>query len=309
MSGRGGKLAAVLLVAAVAGGIGVGVYTHLPRAAASEPRAAAANPATDSGVPVSAPGKAGNTAPDAATPDTPAPGEPVAVKPGPQRPEPVAPPTLRDDPPKASKPAANVTSKCGDAGPTQLVVEKYLAAHPEYGKVTVDGKQSDADCAAIAKFQQRFGVQPAHGYSGPVTGSVATRLGAAALGSCTPTDHLAVCIDLTSQTMWVLKDGVRILGPTVVRTGRKGLTTPAGHWRVQNKKRDTISTEFKGVHLPYWQRIVGAMGFHETPSYIYEADSPGSHGCVNLLRADAAALFGITEVGTEVHIFGRKPGT
>jgi len=187
-------------------------------------------------------------------------------------------------------------------------VERYLAAHPQFGKVTVDGKQDPTDCAAIKKFQSRYGVRPAVGLAGPVSGRVATRLSKAALNRCQAGSGTTVCLDLTSQTMWVVRNGAVVLGPTPIRTGRAGLATPAGHFQIGNKKRQTISTIYK-VPLPYWQQFNADMGFHQTPSYLYEGDSPGSHGCVNLLRRDAIALYGLTKVGTPVHIFGRKPGT
>jgi lipoprotein-anchoring transpeptidase ErfK/SrfK len=59
--------------------------------------------------------------------------------------------------------------------------------------------------------------------------------------------------------------------------------------------------------MPYWQQFHRDMGFHETPSYLYQG--PGSHGCLNLLRRDAVTLYGLTKRGTPVQIFGRKPGT
>jgi len=189
-------------------------------------------------------------------------------------------------------------------------VERFLAAHPRYGRVTVDGRQDATDCAAIRTFQLRFGVLPSVGYAGPVTGRVAARLTAAESrrGQCGAGSGLTVCVDLTSQAMWAVRGGQVILGPTSIRTGRAGLATPAGAFSVREKKRLTRSSYYD-VDLPYWQRFHGDMGFHSTASYLYEGDSPGSHGCINLLSRDARALYAITAPGTPVHIFGRKPGT
>jgi hypothetical protein len=187
------------------------------------------------------------------------------------------------------------------------VVEKYLAAHPDFGPVTVDGKQSATDCAAIKKFQVRYGVQPVAGYAGPVSGRVAKRLSSVATGRCS-VKGTTICVDLTSQTMWVVRDGGVALGPAPIRTGRAGMATPAGFYSIKDKKKYTVSTIFD-VPLPYWERFNGGMGFHATPSYLYDGESPGSHGCINLLRRDAIALYGLTKTGTRVHIFGAKPGT
>jgi lipoprotein-anchoring transpeptidase ErfK/SrfK len=184
-------------------------------------------------------------------------------------------------------------------------VESYLARLGDY-KVTVDGAQSRKDCKAIKLFQRRYGIYPAKGRPGPVTAAVARRLVRTDLDACDAGSAMAVCLDLTHQTMWVVRGGEVVLGPTVVRTGRAGLTTPAGHYSITEKKPRPMSSYYD-VPLPYWQRFVRDIGFHQTPSYLHEG--PGSHGCVNLLPGDAVALWRLTSVGTRVHSFGRKPGT
>ena len=285
MLGQRGKLTAGFLSAAVVAGVGVGAYFGVPYALAYE-----SSPGT------TAPSQSASASPSSSPSPTTVPSPVVPTPSKPATPvKPVVPP----------KPAAG---PCAKTGPAQLVVERYLAAHPQFGKVTVDGKQSAADCAAIKKFQTRYGVRPSIGVAGPTSGRVATRLGKANLDKCDSGAGTTICVDLTAQAMWVVRDGQVVLGPTTIRTGRAGLATPAGHFRIGNKKKRTISTIFK-VPLPYWQQFNADMGFHQTPSYLYEGDSPGSHGCINLLRRDAIALYGLTEVGTNVHVFGRKPGT
>ncbi|MQA24563.1 MAG: L,D-transpeptidase family protein [Micromonosporaceae bacterium] len=210
--------------------------------------------------------------------------------------------TGEDGEPGRSGSAAPAT-KC-PVGERQREVETRLAKLGGFGKVVIDGQQSDADCKAIKKFQRRYGIYPAKGRAGPVTAQVARRLAGTDLDACDLKGSMTVCLDLTHQTMWVVRDGSTVLGPTVVRTGRRGLETPSGHFTITEKKPRPISTYYK-VPLPYWQRFVRDMGFHETPSYLHEG--PGSHGCVNLLRADAVKLWNLTKVGTPVHAFGRKP--
>jgi lipoprotein-anchoring transpeptidase ErfK/SrfK len=274
-----------VLVAVVAAGVAVGAYLGVPNAFARE----------EARRPVSLP--SASPSPSVSPSVSPQPSLPASR---PAVPTPSAAPTSASPKPLAGP--------CATTGPSQLLVEKYLAAHPAFGPVVVDGKQSPADCAAIKKFQARYGVRPVAGLAGPVSGRVATRLGKAALGRCDAGGGTTVCLDLTSQTMWVVRDGAVVLGPTPIRTGRAGLATPAGRFQIGNKKKYTISTIYK-VPLPYWQQFNADMGFHQTPSYLYEGDSPGSHGCVNLLRRDAIALYKLTRIGTPVHIFGRKPGT
>ncbi|WP_163513540.1 L,D-transpeptidase family protein [Fodinicola acaciae] len=204
-------------------------------------------------------------------------------------------------------PAANTRGlSCGETGPAQAAVERYLDSHPGFGKVVVDGRQSPQDCVAIAKFQQRFRIMPAKGYAGKVTGNIVKRLAAARLNACDTRGKFTVCVDLTSQTMWVNNGGKIAFGPTPIRTGRAGLATPPGHFSISDKKKSTISSYFR-VRLPYWQRFHADMGFHQTTTYLYEGDSPGSHGCINLLRGDASKLYSMTTSGTHVHVFGKKP--
>ena len=206
------------------------------------------------------------------------------------------------------KPSPSPVGHTGDCpvGKYHAEVERLLAQLGDYGTVTVDGYQSPEDCAAIKKFQERFGIRPVAGKAGPATLDVANRLVNTDLNACDAGSGTTVCVDLTHQTMWVVRDGDVVLGPTPVRTGRAGLTTPAGHFTITEKKKHTVSSYYDAP-LPYWQRFVADIGFHETPSYLYEG--PGSHGCVNLLPSDAVALWDLTSVGTAVHTFGRKPGT
>jgi lipoprotein-anchoring transpeptidase ErfK/SrfK len=194
---------------------------------------------------------------------------------------------------------------CSRTGPAQREVEEYIAAHTAYGRVKVDGRQSAADCKAIKKLQTRHGISPSNGYAGTVTRSIVRRLNAAQLSRCRTGTR--VCVDLTSQTMWMRSGGKVVLGPALIRTGKKGgYQTPAGSFRIGTKKRTTTSSYF-GTVMPYWQQFHRDMGFHETPSYLHTG--PGSHGCINLLRRDAVKLYELTKRGTPVTIFGRKPGT
>jgi hypothetical protein len=199
--------------------------------------------------------------------------------------------------------AASAAGCSPKTGPYQKQVEALLG-------LRADGVASAADCIAVQKFQTRFGIQPNAGYAGPLTFSVATRLHNSNYKGCAaPKKGRKVCVDLSNQVMWVLDGSKRVYGPTPIRTGRKSLTTPTGNFHIGDKKVDTISTIFH-VHLPYWERFYRDMGFHQTTTYLYDAASPGSHGCINLLVPDAKGLYALTTAGsTPVQIFGRKPGT
>lgn len=192
-------------------------------------------------------------------------------------------------------------------GTYQRQVERYLNELGGYGTLTVDGAQSATDCQAIKKFQRRFGISPATGKAGPTTLSVAKRLATTDTSKCHAGTGLTICVDLTLQTVWAVRGGDVVFGPTVTRTGMSGYRTPAGSYRIGWRNRSEWSNPYK-VWLPYWQQFHGGMGFHETTTYLHESAN-GSHGCVNLLHGDAQALWKLGRVGTKVHVFGRRAGT
>jgi lipoprotein-anchoring transpeptidase ErfK/SrfK len=226
---------------------------------------------------------------------------PVAAPPG------AAPPAVA---PPATVPAAAPGCPVGEK---QREVETALAAIGSYGAVVVDGVQTPADCAAIVKFQKRFGISPANGRAGPTTADVGRRIAGSLQpgerAKCTPGGSaLTACVDLTLQTVWVVRaDGSVAFGPTVVRTGFRGYATPAGTFKVNNRNMREWSIKYK-VWLPYWQHFTRGMGFHETTTYLHNMGK-GSHGCVNLLRGDARELWNLIGYNTTVKTFGRRPGT
>jgi lipoprotein-anchoring transpeptidase ErfK/SrfK len=203
--------------------------------------------------------------------------------------------------------AAKAASGCR-TGPYQKQVEGYLKKLGGFGRVTVDGRQSAADCAAITRFQKRYGIRPAAGRPGPTTYAVAKRLANTRTGACKARKSVTtVCIDLTHQTVWVMGNGKVIYKPTVTRTGMRGYRTPTGTYRIIQRARREWSNPYK-VWMPYWQRFVRGVGLHQTTTYLHDGWR-GSHGCVNLLGSDAKSLYGKLRIGTTVKVFGRRPGT
>jgi peptidoglycan hydrolase-like protein with peptidoglycan-binding domain len=213
--------------------------------------------------------------------------------------------------PSAPAPPSPSTSPkpkpCEKDGGYQLIVEQALAKFGAFGPVKVDGKQSEADCAAIKKFQVRFGLRPTDGVAGPDTGGVAKRLMESDPAACGSGAGTFACVDLTHQTTWLMKDGKLFYGPTVTRTGFAGHVTRPGHFKIEWRAIKDWSEPYS-VWLPYWQAVDGGNGFHETTTYIHNA-SIGSHGCINLLHDDAVKYWEELKVGTPVNVFGRRPGT
>jgi lipoprotein-anchoring transpeptidase ErfK/SrfK len=198
-------------------------------------------------------------------------------------------------------------SSCA-TGKYQKQVEGYLKKLGGFGSVKVDGKQSAADCAAIKKFQKRYGIQPAAGLAGPTTNGVAKRLAATNTSSChAKKSGTTFCVDLTHQTVWTMRNGKVYTKPTVTRTGMKGYRTPTGTFKINKRTTKEWSNPYK-VWMPYWQRFVGGIGLHQTTTYLHDAWR-GSHGCVNLLPSDAKKFYSFGKIGMTVKVFGRRPGT
>jgi lipoprotein-anchoring transpeptidase ErfK/SrfK len=201
---------------------------------------------------------------------------------------------------------------CGRTGPGQARVEKYLQTQTaRFGKVTVDATQDASDCSAIKAFQTwlQLPASSVTGFADEQTAEIADRLANSKPASCQASaSATTVCVDLTDQTLWVMRGGSIVFQPTVIRSGAKSEATPAGSFQITEKKQVTISTEY-GTPLPYWERFYADFGIHATDTSLYAATAPGSHGCVNLLKRDAQQLYAVTRVGSSVHVFGHKANT
>ncbi|MDI6101396.1 L,D-transpeptidase [Actinoplanes sp. NEAU-A12] len=281
---------AVALLASVVAVIGLASATGAADALGSEPSAApAAEVAT-------APAEAG-------TPFI------KVVTAQPARPETTRHPAARS--PGATPAAATSPSTPCATGRWQHDIERDLDSLGGYGAVTVDGRQSPGDCATIRAFQHRFGIRPAGGQADATTADVARRITASSTperrSACGAAAQVTACVDLTLQTVWVMRGSDVVAGPTVIRSGFRGHATPAGTYRI-NKRAQREWSDPYAVWLPYWQRFVGGIGFHETTTYLHDARR-GSHGCVNLLHDDAVAMFDLLDMGATVRTFGRRPGT
>jgi len=229
----------------------------------------------------------------------------ASASPGPSHSPSAAPPPAPPEPASPS-PSKTAPPSCPQ-GDRQREVETYLARLGGFGTITIDGKQSAADCAAIKKFQRRYGISPVEGKAGPTTAGVAARLAGTDTRACQSGSGTTICVNLTLQTLWVMRDGVVVMRPTVTRTGMKGFATPAGTFTINRRNIREWSVPYK-VWLPYFQHFYDGMGFHETTSYLHNA-SIGSHGCVNLLHTDAERLWQLGSVGTRVYLFGHRAGT
>ena len=135
----------------------------------------------------------------------------------------------------------------------------------------------------------------------------------------------SVKITLAEQRAYFFKGG-QLVGISQLSTGREGLDTPLGQYKIMQKDLSHVSsrygdyvdaadnvimpnvdnqkdpkppgTHFKGAPMPYFMRIVGGIGMHAgyLPGY------PASHGCIRMPEFMAENFFNSVAVGTPVTI-------
>jgi L,D-transpeptidase catalytic domain len=139
-----------------------------------------------------------------------------------------------------------------------------------------------------------------------------------------------IVIDLTEQRAYFYR-GNRMVGVSVVSTGREGYDTPSGEFRVIEKDPTHVSSiygdyvdrsgqvvmenvdvakdsrprgaVFRGASMPYFLRIHGSIGMHAgyLPGY------PASHGCIRLPKQMAVHFYQNAAIGTPVVIRQEAP--
>lgn len=135
----------------------------------------------------------------------------------------------------------------------------------------------------------------------------------------------SVKIRLGEQRAYFYK-GEQLVGVSQLSTGREGLDTPSGSFKISQKDKDHVSskygdyvddagnvvvpnidvtkdpkppgTHYKGAAMPYFMRIVGGVGMHAgyLPGY------PASHGCIRMPEFMAENFFRNVSEGTPVTI-------
>lgn len=114
-------------------------------------------------------------------------------------------------------------------------------------------------------------------------------------------------ISLLYQNMVIFEDG-KVLDAYQISSGKKGMDTPTGTFKIENKFPKAWSKAY-GLWMPNWMAILptGKIGIHELPIWPngYQEGAahlgvPVSHGCVRLGPGAAKRVYDWAEIGTPV---------
>jgi len=115
-------------------------------------------------------------------------------------------------------------------------------------------------------------------------------------------------VDTADQELSHFLGGVK-MGTFPISSGKPGMHTPTGHFRVDGKNKRAWSSY--GLWMPWWMSLQnGYFGIHELPEWpdgtkegTNSLGQPVSHGCIRLGVGPAELLYHWTPVGTPVFIY------
>ncbi|MBQ8262464.1 MAG: L,D-transpeptidase family protein [Lachnospiraceae bacterium] len=116
-------------------------------------------------------------------------------------------------------------------------------------------------------------------------------------------------VDMGEQKLYYYEEGQLLLETDIVTGNQaRGWDTPSVVCYVYSKQRNRILRGATyATFVYYWMPIYGNIGFHDATwrrsfgDDIYTYD--GSHGCVNMPKEAAAALYDYVEIGTPVILY------
>lgn len=107
-----------------------------------------------------------------------------------------------------------------------------------------------------------------------------------------------IVVSISDQMAYAYK-GDTLVGAASVTTAREGKLTPTGIFPIWLKKTMHYSKAYDNTPMPYTQMIDQyGIALHAGPNPGYAA----SAGCVRLPKGFAKNIYGITDLGTTVHI-------
>jgi len=116
-------------------------------------------------------------------------------------------------------------------------------------------------------------------------------------------------LNLSTQVLSTFENG-KLLDSYMVSTGKRGMETPKGQFKVMAKKLRPWSSKYK-LYMPFFMQFTGqGHGIHELPEWpggykegANHLGTPVSHGCVRLGIGPAQQVYGWAEVGTPIVIY------
>ena len=116
-------------------------------------------------------------------------------------------------------------------------------------------------------------------------------------------DHIV--INLATQRIYECNLEGQLLNEQPISSGRRGLETPPGEYKVVNKAPKAYSEKYTAWML-HWMGLTadGGYGMHGLEGSSYERLLGGvaSHGCIRLSRAYAKDLYSRVKVGMPVSV-------
>ena len=134
-----------------------------------------------------------------------------------------------------------------------------------------------------------------------------------------------IVVHLTEQKAYFFK-GKHLVGESTVSTGKKGFSTPPGHYSIVSKDKNHLSSEFgdyvdsegnivvqnidvrkdrkpRGTHfdpakMPYCMHFNGGYAMHQG----YVPPYAASHGCIRLPQGMAERFYNNSPVGTPMTV-------
>lgn len=116
-------------------------------------------------------------------------------------------------------------------------------------------------------------------------------------------------LNLANQVLSTFENG-KLLDSYMVSTGKRGMETPKGEFKVMAKKIRPWSNKYK-LYMPFFMQFTGqGHGIHELPEWpggykegANHLGTPVSHGCVRLGVGPAEQVYNWAETGTPVVIY------
>ncbi|HHW31398.1 MAG TPA: L,D-transpeptidase family protein [Clostridiaceae bacterium] len=106
-----------------------------------------------------------------------------------------------------------------------------------------------------------------------------------------------IFIEIEDKRLYLLYDG-KCIKEYVIATGKSGLPSPIGYWKIIQKADwgEGFGGRWMGLNVPW-----GMYGIHGT-IYSESIGSASSHGCIRMYNKDVAELYSIVPHGTPVVI-------